>query len=284
MLKSILLQNEGLDNETLERVRHIDTTTRKRNSPSKTPGGNDFLAAVEESCESILDVSDLSFDETRDELAVNTSKHHLRASGGGGHNRSKRRSSGGPAQAAAAAVKRRKSRSLGAATAAHEEQMLLTATTKVTMDCDGVAHAESIIENVPVADLKKKARKSRESRGAVAAAAAAGGERRVTYSERNQEFSPTAPPYSEMMVTPTSSPLVRRNFSNASNIHHRPHIWQRMALTGGGRCGPCAKRIAFGKTRFVCKECHTVCHLDCRENVSAVVNALLLKLYYTNFT
>jgi len=269
-LKSILLQNDGLgvDNETLERVRHIDTNTRKRNSPYKTPTAAEPLAAVEESCESILDVSDLSFDETRDELAVNNSRHHLRASGGG-HNRSKRRSSGGAA-AVAAAVKRRKSRSLGAVAAANQEEQVLSATTKVTVDRDGVAHAESIIESVPVPDLKKKARKSRESRGAAVAAAAnaggVGGERRVTYSERNQEFSPTAPPYSEV-VTPTHSPLVRRNFSNAGNILHRPHIWQKMTIVKADKCGVCAKRIGFSKTRFVCKECHAVCHLDCREHV-----------------
>lgn len=95
MLKDILLNGggKGFDNETLERVRHIDTT--RRNSPYK--GGEPLLAAVgEESVESILGVSDLSFDDTADLL-------------GESRRLSKRRSSGRFEQA----QKRRKSRSIG---------------------------------------------------------------------------------------------------------------------------------------------------------------------------
>ncbi len=301
-----------MDNETLERVRGIDTTTRPRNSPLK--GSEMRLPAVEESVESILDVSDLSFDETRDELGQ--SRHHLVVPPVEGLDRSKRRSSGPHERGG----KRRKSRSLGALVGAEEKQVrlfpdvsarapgslvikcfiivvllllllllkVLSTTTKVTVDKEGNAHAESVIETVPVADLRKKARKSRESRGG-------GGERKVTYSERNQEFSPSAPPYEapappeddhflhrrgghdhlrrnqQQPQTPplTHSPMVKRNFSNASNIHHRPHVWQKMSVVRTERCGPCGKRIGFSKSRYVCKECHAVCHLDCRENVSA---------------
>ena len=112
-MKDILLSDNmarrgALDNETLERVRHIDTTRRifGRSSPSKaslpgaamalTPNDRNGLAAVEESCESILDVSDLSFDETQNDVL--------------GTSRNKRRSSGWAEQA----QKRRKSRSMGA--------------------------------------------------------------------------------------------------------------------------------------------------------------------------
>ncbi len=110
MLRKILLDvghGGNVDNETLERVRGIDTTTRPRNSPMKGGYADPrMLPPVEESVESILDVSDLSFDETRDDLA---------------HSRDglKRRSEGGgvPAQNRA---KRRKSRSLGALGVAQE--------------------------------------------------------------------------------------------------------------------------------------------------------------------
>ncbi len=154
--------------------------------------------------------------------------------------------------------------------------------TTVTVDKDGNAHAESIIETVPVADLRKKARKSRESRG----------ERRVTYDEREQrnEFSPSAPPYEpppqhhqqrrrqhqpqQPLTPPSHSPMVKRNFSNASNIHHRPHVWQKMSVVRTERCGPCGKRIGFSKSRYVCKDCQAVCHLDCRENVSTSISSM----------
>lgn len=69
-LKEILLSNNdvrrGVDNETLEKIRSIDTTTRKF-SPFKEPHHRP-LAKVDESVESLLDVSELSFDETRDDL------------------------------------------------------------------------------------------------------------------------------------------------------------------------------------------------------------------------
>lgn len=86
---------KGFDNETLERVRHIDTT--RRQSPFKGGRSPNPLAGIgEESVESILDVSDLSFDDTADLL-------------GESRRLSKRRSSGRFEQA----QKRRKSRSLG---------------------------------------------------------------------------------------------------------------------------------------------------------------------------
>lgn len=59
------------------------------------------------------------------------------------------------------ANKRRKSRSLGNKL----EDKILSTTTKVTVDKEGNAHAESIIEAVPVKGLAKMKRKSRESRG-----------------------------------------------------------------------------------------------------------------------
>lgn len=280
MLKDILLSEGnrgGIDNETLERVRTIDTATRKT-SPAKhaAEAARNQLAVVEESAESILDVSELSFDETRDDLAE--SRHAL--AGGKGPVPSKRRSSG--AAVTAGAEKRRRTRSM----AAHlDGDQVLSTTTKVTVDKEGNAHAESIIEALPVGELRKKARKSRESRGAAAAAAAAApaSERRVTYNERPEEFSPSAPPMPSDMrwdngqhhvalppvTPPMSSPLgVKRNFSNASNIHSRPHVWQKKSVVMGERCGPCGKRIGFSKTCLKCRECFAVCHPDCRHEVS----------------
>lgn len=104
-LKEILLSDgaKTFDNATLERVRHIDTTVRrspqKNNSPMPMGGGGGLMPGIEESCESILDVSDLSFDETADLLG--DSRRNMTAN--------KRRSSGRFEQA----QKRRKSRSMG---------------------------------------------------------------------------------------------------------------------------------------------------------------------------
>ena len=159
------------------------------------------------------------------------------------------------------------------------------------MDKEGNAHAESVIEAIPVPDLRKRARKSRESRGEAATLAAAQPQqRRVTYNERQMEkqFSPTAPPSaaeqfhtpcgptpakSHVPLTPvgTHSPLVRRTFSNASNINSRPHVWIKKMSTKGDRCGACVKKIKFGAHYYKCAECQAVAHIDCRHQVTGRV-------------
>ena len=94
-LKEILLSGNGngknryIDDETLERVRHINTTvTRKTNASSPLKEGG--LNVVDESVESLLDASDFSFEETRDESRVfNTTAPKFAK-----NNQNKRRSSG----------------------------------------------------------------------------------------------------------------------------------------------------------------------------------------------
>lgn len=43
------------------------------------------------------------------------------------------------------------------------------------------------------------------------------------------------------------------------------HDWHKHALVRSDTCSACATRIPCGFLRFVCKECHTACHLDCLE-------------------
>lgn len=243
MLKDILLSPNSdrvIDNETLERVRHIDTT--RRHSPYK--GQAHPLTAVEESIESILDVSDLSFDDnTRDNLEASRT-------------RQKRRSS-----ARHEVKKGRKSRSLGhRLDSGGGGEPILTTTTRVIVDQAGQPHAESVIEAVPVKmdvsmrELKRAARKSRESRG----------EGRVTYNER-PEFEPSAPPYNGE-DWPTT-PRVKRHISNASSVPTRPHFFTKKGVVVSERCQPCGKRMGFRRTCLKCRDCGVICHPDCRNDV-----------------
>ena len=87
----MILQDVGrpFDNATLERVRHIDTTVRRspsKHSPMPAAAAARMMEAVEESAESLLDVSDMSFDETGDLLG--DSRRHMNVTGA-----NKRRSS-----------------------------------------------------------------------------------------------------------------------------------------------------------------------------------------------
>ena len=235
MLKDVIMIGgvKTLDNDTLKKVQHIDSAASQISPPRHEYPRNTNV--IEESIESILDVSDLSFDETRDDIY------------------NKRRSSG----KVDLAYKRRKTRSTGN----QLEDRVLSTTTKVTVDKKGVAHAESIIEAVPVTELKRKVRKSRESRG----------EKKISYDINFQrEFEPSAPPCSSMMILNNPN-------SPAKTIVSRPHIWE----TKKGmptRCGACSHRIQFNKEYFRCKDCQTVCHKGCKHNVRRIIRKCFIYL------
>lgn len=175
----------------------------------------------------------------------------------------------------------------------------------MTVDQEGNAHAESILETIPIAgnpkmnvsgmkDLRKAARKSRESRG----------ERRVTYNERSlrKEYEPSAPPAHDGLdcwqaahggstphrhhhlqqppQTPVSqsSPnpgMIKRHFSNASSIPNRPHFFMQKKATVSDRCGVCMARVGFRKHVLKCRDCGAMCHIDCRAKVSLFTNHIL---------
>jgi len=278
-LKDMILQDVGkpFDNATLERVRHIDTTVRR--SPSKhspmPPAAARMMEAVEESAESLLDVSDMSFDETGDLLG--DSRRPMNVTGGANKRRSSHRFE--------AAQKRRKSKSIGTKLEGDE---MLKATTKLTVDGHGNAHAESILEAIPASDakkLKRAVRKSRESRGEAAhLAAAAANERRVTYNDKVQykrDFEPSAPPqecrddatkcWNKAVNSPapptTPGTGVRRHFSNASSVPNRPHYFVEKKVVVKEVCGVCHARIGFRKIHYKCRDCGISSHIECRSNV-----------------
>lgn len=166
----------------------------------------------------------------------------------------------------------------------------------MTVDQDGNTHTEAILEAIPIGggggnnkhnvsgmkELRKAARKSRESRG----------ERRVTYNERSQrkEYEPSAPPAHDGLdcwqaaaagSTPHRQPtpmmnhaspnpgMVKRHFSNASSIPQRPHMFVQKKAAVADRCGVCMARIGFRKLVLKCRDCGAICHVDCRAKVSA---------------
>ena len=69
MIKDLVFQDGGrtLNNETLEKIRTLDRKPAVTVTASPA-NNNPYLPPVEESVESLLDVSDLSFDETREDL------------------------------------------------------------------------------------------------------------------------------------------------------------------------------------------------------------------------
>ncbi len=250
-----------LTNETLEQINNIDTRPIANDRTPRNGGGgrhgrfynhrqhnfDDSLAVVEQSAESLLDASDLSFDDTCNEGRNGTRLRSGRIS--------RRRSS-----MATTAEKKRKSRQ-------SKGDAKIKATTTVTVDESGQAHAESVIESFPLfqvnrEECEEKLKKSRKSRDALADAV---------------PFATPRPPKNRILravngdpVTPGSAASVKRTFSNASSMPSRPHIFQKKTgpkILVGERCNPCGKRIQFGKSAYKCQNCGAVCHPDCRRDV-----------------
>jgi Rac GTPase-activating protein 1 len=144
-------------------------------------------------------------------------------------------------------------------------------------------------QHVPRKSLEAmaKAKRSGETGNAVA--------ERNNYNERNiDDYIPTAPPAddvewynarnmehqpSTVTLTPSqpstttlvpstpytpANPVRRANSNTGMNRKHR-FVQKNCFKTES--CGPCGKRIKFGKVCFKCSECRAVCHPDCRERV-----------------
>ncbi len=267
MIKSLITADgaKTLTNETLEQIYNIDSRPIASNRTPRNGGGhgrnqnhiqhhNDEMeAVVEQSAESLLDASDLSFDETRDDGLDGT---RLRS----GHIYKRRSSTAAKLAVAAAAEKKRRSRQRRSHSMGGEK---IKATTTVTVDDGGHTHAESVIESYPVQmtreELDAKLKKSRKSREAMV------------------NFEPSAPPMTPrdrvlravngVAVTPGSAVSVKRTFSNVSSMPSRPHSFQKKTVVVVEKCNPCGKRIKFGKSVYKCRDCGAVCHLDCRHDV-----------------
>ncbi|XP_030755967.1 rac GTPase-activating protein 1-like [Sitophilus oryzae] len=55
--------------------------------------------------------------------------------------------------------------------------------------------------------------------------------------------------------------------SSALKSDHRPHFLQPKTIVVPDSCVYCQKKIRFGKTALKCKECKSVCHVECRDNL-----------------
>jgi len=76
-------------------------------------------------------------------------------------------------------------------------------------------------------------------------------------SYRPLDHSPSATPY---------TPGVKRTFSNAG-IKSRKHTFISKTVIKPESCGPCGKRIKFGKACLKCRDCKATTHLECKDEV-----------------
>lgn len=79
--------------------------------------------------------------------------------------------------------------------------------------------------------------------------------------EINQNIAKT-PKYSGIeKLWPSSSKI-----SN-TNGGIKQHNFALTAMIRPGTCGPCNKRIRFGKIYVRCKDCRGVCHTECKDKL-----------------
>ncbi|CAH0548067.1 unnamed protein product [Brassicogethes aeneus] len=55
--------------------------------------------------------------------------------------------------------------------------------------------------------------------------------------------------------------------SPAREKQYKQHVLQQKTIVMPDTCGPCERRIRFGKTALKCKECRVLCHLECRDKL-----------------
>lgn len=52
---------------------------------------------------------------------------------------------------------------------------------------------------------------------------------------------------------------------NRNNVRH--HTFVPKTIIKPDVCGPCGKKIKFGKVAVKCKDCRGVCHPDCKDSL-----------------
>jgi len=253
--------NSQINNATLESIRKNyspapsirvqRTASAKRNFYQ--PHDNKMEALVETSARSLLDASDLSFDDDSRDDVLDGSKHHGHAE--------KRRSSN---------VRKttRRSHSMGADKIFSGATNLMTATATVSVHPNGIIDAETKIETPNKKELKEMVKKKRESRDRQ--------QYKVTIAPPMESPVSTTPGYTpgytpgvqRTYSNATPGSQVQRTYSNAGSMPFRPHKFQEKKAYGNRpRCGPCDNKIKIAKPYYACQDCNLACHKECRQDV-----------------
>jgi len=249
LVKELLGVDNGgqtLNDDTRMRLQKLEASFSSRRCTTTnlfSPGNGVALSPVNEidSTASILDASDLSFDHTQGSILGGNDESRLRSG-----KTFKRKSSGGGVGQAIRAEKRNRS------------------------------------SGVP-----------RKSMEAMAAARKSGGDMiERGYNERNiDQYIASAPPLNDIVErenyrnlvqqpsTVTLTPSQTSTSTLVSNTPYTPGVHRVNSNSGLDRkhkfvqknnfktetCGPCQKRIKFGKVMFKCSECRSVAHPNCRD-------------------
>lgn len=113
------------------------------------------------------------------------------------------------------------------------------ATTTVTVSKEGPITATSVIESLPQEPTTPK---------------------RKTFKEPEECPEETATPVAVSSNWPKVTPIMRSSVV-------RQHVFQQKAVVLPENCGPCAKKIKFGRMALKCKDCRGLCHPECKDDL-----------------
>jgi len=267
LIQNLVFSDAGhqtLSNDTLVKIRTLDRQPAANSvlSPGGAPGrgggqhetGHIGLPVVDESVESLLDASDLSFEDTREDI-MEGSRHH-RYPRRSTHNTSRQQ-------------RRVSRRSSFAKRKSHEGNNANGQGNNIlgNVVSSGVGNLVSVMAGMDqdrVLDLKEKVRRSRLQ-----------AEQQLRIDEETTTDSDAAA--ADPMRTPkvrithvdTTPATVKRTFSNASAVAgNRPHSWQKeTGILKVGVCNPCGKKFKFGKPAYKCRDCRVCAHEQCKKDV-----------------
>lgn len=65
--------------------------------------------------------------------------------------------------------------------------------------------------------------------------------------------------------TPDSNGREKWAKDSPSYLNMRTHTFQQKVVVMPDTCGPCGKRMRFGRTAMKCKDCRALCHPECKD-------------------
>ncbi|XP_053568424.1 rac GTPase-activating protein 1-like [Bombina bombina] len=208
-------------------------------------GAGNRMSMVEESCTSFLSHSDISYDQTEDDMYLDEFVGRPTKLKG----REKRRSSLSPLIAPLLAVKRSRPSEAAAVVSENVKDTVMARTSMIITE-GGPIHAVSTIE-------AKQRRRSRKSR---------------TFSPLSEQTS-VLPQINEaeQELEPETVP------SPPSNSPAKPHTFISKTVIRSELCTVCGKKTRFGKMYLKCRDCRILLHPECRDYCSNVCSSKLIQ-------
>nr|CAD7402201.1 unnamed protein product [Timema cristinae] len=264
LVRDVVLHGNAkfLNEETKEKLAFLNNTSvRSRRSNgadgnSRYETGGQRLDTISEGMDSTVSIlSDLSYSRSEDDLDLSL----LRA---GKQWRRYRHSNNKDDSPSVKRAKRAGNKSIELEAGAGER---VVATTTVTMNSGGPIKASSKLETI----LPQQSRMEEDAPFThfLPSAPFQGSTESVVSSMFTGSVQ-NYPQHDYLQNQPEMSPKTDlMSMAIKNKIHSRPHVFVTKTTIRPETCGPCNRRIKFGKVALRCQDCRTSCHNECKDKV-----------------